>query len=232
MRTSLAVALLFFAPVMPRAEEASPEAVVATTAALPEPGAAATPPQSATTAAASVATAPPVAPTPRAASHFGMLLETGVPEGIAVGVTFRPVPSIRFWAGPAWNYLSFGGQLGVTVIPFQWALAPSLSVEGGRYFRADLTRVLRTGSGVPSDVEPLLKDVGYDYAAAHLGLELGSQRGFAFSLRAGLAYLRVKTHGRTQPTSSGAPGEPEVYFVDPSVNATVPSVKLGFHYAF
>ncbi|BDG04524.1 hypothetical protein [Anaeromyxobacter oryzae] len=233
MRTLL-LSILVAAP-LARGEEAAPDRAPAAQVALAAPATASSgtdpadlppPPAPPATPAATDAAAP------RTGSRFGVQVETGLPEGLAVGVTFRPVSSVRLWAGPAWNYVSFGGQLGVAIVPFRWALSPVLSLEAGRYFRADLSRFVNEGTGAPKGVEPLLKNVSYDYAAAHLGFELGSQRGFAFSVRAGLAYVRMATHGSTAPTSSGTAGDAQVYFVDPRVNATIPSVKLGFQYSF
>lgn len=216
MRTLLLACLLAASP-LARGEDA-------TVAAAPDPG-----------GAAGAATAPEsahAAPRPASGSRFGLQVESGLPEGLAVALTFRPIPALRLSAGPAWNYVSFGGQVGATIVPFRWAIAPTLSAEAGRYFRADLSRFVNAGTGAPSEIEPLLKNVSYDYAAAHLGIELGSQRGLAFSLRAGLAYVRMVAHGRTEPTSAGAPGGAQVTFVDPRLNATIPSVKLGLQYSF
>ncbi|WP_242394290.1 hypothetical protein [Anaeromyxobacter oryzisoli] len=176
-------------------------------------------------------TAAAPAPSSSTGSRFGLQLEGGLPEGLAVALTFRPVTAVRLFAGPAWNYVSFGGQIGATVVPFRWAITPTLSAEVGHYFHADLARFVNAGSGAPAEVEPLLKDVSYDYAAAHLGLEVGSQRGLAFFARAGLAYVRMVAHGRTDPTSAGGSGA-QVTFADPRLTATIPSVKLGLQYAF
>jgi hypothetical protein len=204
MRTLLLACLLAASP-LARGEDA-------TVAAAPDPGGA--------------------AGTPAPGSRLGLQVESGLPDGLAVALTFRPIPALRLSAGPAWNYVSFGGQVGATIVPFRWAIAPTLSAEAGRYFRADLSRFVNAGTGAPKEIEPLLKNVSYDYAAAHLGIELGSRRGLAFSLRAGLAYVRMVAHGRTQPTGTIAPGGAQVTFVDPRLNATIPSVKLGLQYSF
>jgi hypothetical protein len=152
---------------------------------------------------------------------FGLNVDLGVPEGGTIGVLYRPVRPLRIWAGPAWNYLAFGLQGGVALVPWHWAVSPALSIEGGHYFGADVTRVF---TDVPKDAKPLLKSVGYDYVAGHLGAEFGSQRGFSFSLRLGFAYLRASAKG----TNAGT----DVSFSDPKLRATLPSVKLGFQYFF
>jgi hypothetical protein len=107
-------------------------------------------------------------------------------------------------------------------------VAPALSGEVGRFFGADLTHFVNTSSGAFAGTGPLLRDVGVTYAAAHLGLEIGSPRGVAFSVRAGLAYLAATAHGQAETTASGA----QVTVRDPRVRATSPSVKLGLHWSF
>lgn len=189
----------------------------------PVPAAATIPAPAPEPASALPARAPDAVP-----KRFGMVVETGVPEGLSVGLSFRPVPSIRLAAGPAWNVVAFGVQGGVAIVPFAWAVAPALSLDVGRYFGADLTRFVQEGTGAPQEVEPLLRDVSYDYAAAHLGVEIGARNGLAFSVRAGLAYVRVKARGRAESSSDGT----EVYFVDPRLSGTVPSVKVGLQFSF
>jgi hypothetical protein len=168
--------------------------------------------------------------------RFGLSLEGGVPEGGALGVMYRPLPYLRLWAGPAWNYASFGVQGGVAYQPFRLVVSPVVSLEAGDYFSADVSFLATGSSGVPEEIEPLMKDVRYRYGAAHLGLEVGSPRGFAFSLRLGLAWVSVQAKGTARATAdagSGAgSGTATVEFDDPRVRGTVPSLKLGLQYWF
>lgn len=185
---------------------------------------------------------PPPPPPPavgRAADappRFGLMLEGGVPQGAALGLLYRPLPSIRLWAGPAWNYASFGLQGGAAFQPWRSFLSPVLSVEAGRYFSSDVSFLANGSSGVPEELEPLMDDVRYGYGAAHVGLELGSSRGLALSLRVGLAYVSVQAKGTartTADTGAGAGGgTATVEFDDPRLRGTLPSVKLGLRYWF
>jgi hypothetical protein len=186
-----------------------------------------------TPAAPAPPVASPVVTAGRAAPELprlGLAADVGVPEGLTVAAMFRAVPSLRLWLGPSWNYVGLGLQGGVHWAPLPWALAPALSVEAGRYFSSDLTWLAQDSGGVPAEVEPLLRDVSYSYASVHLGFELGSPRGLAFSIRAGLSYLWLVARGTA--TSSDATGETRVQFTDPQLRATIPSVKLGLHYWF
>ncbi|HET7824625.1 MAG TPA: hypothetical protein VFK90_04800 [Anaeromyxobacter sp.] len=136
---------------------------------------------------------------------------------------------LRLFAGPAWNYLGFGIQGGVSIAPWRFGVTPVLTVEGGRYFGANASFVARGGQGVPPELEPLLKDMSYAYAAVHAGIEIGSQDGFAFVLDLGLGYVALDAKGTvTKTDASGATAT----FRDPRVRATLPTLKLGIHYWF
>lgn len=159
--------------------------------------------------------------------RWGLLLDAGFPEGAAVSVVYRPVSEVRIFAGPAWNVVAFGVQAGVTVIPFHAGISPTLSLEGGRYFHADATFLARASSGVPPEVKPLLEDVSYDYAAVHLGIEIGTRDAFAISIRAGLAYVSLEAKGTATTTVDSGGSTTTITFTDPRVRGTMPSVKVG-----
>ncbi len=161
------------------------------------------------------------------APRWGLDVEGGLPEGLAPSAVFRPVPQIRLFAGPAWNYVGWGVQGGVTLLPWQLGVSPLLSIEGGRYFSADASFLARSSSGVPQELEPLLKHVSYDYAAVHVGIELGARDSFAFTIRAGLAYVSAVAKGTATTSGTSANGPYTLSFTDPHVTGTVPSVKLG-----
>lgn len=172
------------------------------------------------------------APAPPHPVRWGLLLDAGFPQGAALSAVFRPVPHVRFWAGPAWDYVGFGVQGGVAVVPWHFAVTPVLSAELGRYFGADVSFVARQGQGVPAELRPLLQDMSYTYGAVLAGIEIGSQKRFTLSLRAGLAYVSLATRGTVTSTQSDASGTTTVQFTDPRVRGTLPSVKLGLHYWF
>jgi hypothetical protein len=167
----------------------------------------------------------------RSFSRLGLLVDAGFPEGGAVSVVYRPVPQIRLSAGPAWSVVAFGVQAGVTLVPWHLGISPVLSLEGGRYFAPDASFLARNSSGIPEEIEPLLHDVTYDYAALHVGIEIGTRDAFALSLRAGLARVWLEARGTTTVTDSGGSGT-IVTFSDPSLRGTLPSVKLGLQLWF
>jgi hypothetical protein len=178
---------------------------------------------------------PPPPPPPSEAPWplFGLRLDAGVPDGAVAALIYRPIPSLRASVGPTWNYLGYGFQVGAAWSPFRWAVSPTLSLDYGHYFNADASFLAKGSGGAPSDIQPLLKKVGYDYLDGQLGLEFGSQRGLTFYLRGGLAYLWTTIHGATESISaSGQAGTTRVVMADPRVRATIPTVKLGFMYFF
>lgn len=193
------------------------------------------PPPALARAAAAAADDVPLPPPPRLAARaapartpwLGVSIDAGAPEGLTVSLAWRPVPALRAFAGPAWNTAAPGLHGGLALVPWQWAMSPALSVEGGRFFDGDVSRYVN--GGVPDGMKPLLKKVGYAWAAAHLGLELGSQRGLAFSVRGGVAWVRAQASGTAV---SGDPGGTQVTYRDPRVTALIPSVKLGLQYFF
>ncbi len=164
--------------------------------------------------------------------RWGLLAGAGFPEGIAADAVFRPVTQVRLFAGPMWNYVGWGLQGGVTVVPWHLGVNPLLSIEGGRYFSADATFLAGKAGGVPAEVEPLLHGVSYDYASLHVGIEIGTRDAFAITVLAGLSYVTLTAKGTatTQVTVNDANGNPSVAvvsFTDPHVRGTMPSVKVG-----
>jgi hypothetical protein len=158
---------------------------------------------------------------------WGLLVSGGFPEGLAASVVWRPRSEIRLYAGPMWNYVGWGAQGGVTIIPWHTGISPFLSLEGGRYFQADASFLADNASGVPAEVKPLLTHVSYDYASAHLGIEIGTRDGFALVVEAGLSYLSLRANGTstTQVDVSGTTAT--VAFTDPQLRGTMPSVRVG-----
>ena len=83
---------------------------------------------------------------------------------------------------------------------------------------------------MPEEVKPLLSHVSYDYASAHVGIEIGTRDTFAFVVEAGLSYLSLTASGTTttQVDLGGTtPTTATVTFTDPHLRGTTPSVRVG-----
>jgi hypothetical protein len=177
-------------------------------------------------------TAPVAADPARGLPRFGLMLDAGVPDGAVLSAVFRPVAPLRFSLGGAYNVAGYGVRGGIGWTPFRWAVSPTLNVEAGRYFESDLTWIVDESSGVPEEVRPLLEEVGYNYACAQIGLELGSPSGLSFNVRVGLAYFWTVVHGVAQSIDAAGGTGATIEVSDPRLRATLPSLKVGLLYYF
>jgi hypothetical protein len=156
---------------------------------------------------------------------LGLQVDGGVPDGGVVSLVVRPIKWVRADAGFAYNYFAMGARGGVTLVPFHWAIVPTLRLEGGRFFKTDITsKAERFASDIPTYMKPALEGFGYDYASAQVGLEFGSQRSFVFFVRGGLAWLKADFGDATGIQD----GETEVDVTGLSAHASGPTASLGF----
>lgn len=160
--------------------------------------------------------------------RFGLLLDAGAPHGVGLSAVVRPLPWLRLQAGPTTNTLSFGLRGGVSLLPFQSFIAPSLNAEAGHYFGSDYNDVVDwLGVANPSAATAAIQDVSYDYVAASVGLEVGSASRFNFFLHLGLSYVAMGIDD-ADALIQDATDDPSVTARGLSVRATIPSVKVGF----
>jgi hypothetical protein len=222
MRQRLPPLLLLLLATPAFAEDPPPPAA-AESAVSPAPPAAAAEP--------AVTPAPPPPPPLEARlPKLGLRIGAGFPDGVTADVVYRPLPYLRLQAGPAWNYLAFGLQAGVAVTPFRWAVSPVLEASYGHFFGADLNKVFKN---VPTEVQPLMKDFGYDYFNGLVGIEFGSPRGLTFSVGLGLSYLWSDVKGTaTVVRNPGTASEATVTVANPSLRAVTPSLRLGLLFYF
>ena len=198
----------------------------------------AAPPAPAPEAAAAEELPAPPPPPPATAPYprWGLFLGAGVPQGGTLSLIYRPVPLVRLHAGPSWGYLKFGYHGGVTLTPIRWAISPTLGFEAGRYASINVASAVKE---TDASVAPLLRNVNVTYAAALLGFEFGSQRGFTFDLRVGLTWLKVDSKGTGTFTGSGGTvsggtttNDATIKVTNPTLRASAPTVQLGFQYFF
>jgi hypothetical protein len=159
---------------------------------------------------------------------LGVALHAGAPDGVVLSAVVRPVKWVRASAGLAHNVLGLGVQGAVTAIPFHWAVTPTLTFTAGKFFDSDVAKYA-SDLDLPAAFEPPLRDFSYSFYSAQVGLEFGSQNGFTFFLRGGLAWVRSGLDG----IRNYRPDEASATTVDISnldVSATVPTVNLGFAY--
>jgi hypothetical protein len=169
-----------------------------------------------------------IAPASPASPRFGAMLDIGAPDGATASIVVRPIPMIRAHAGLSHNLISLGERVGVTVAPLSWWASPTLSLEYGHYADGNANPIARAVSGDATLSSAVLDRVGYSYANAHLGVELG-RRWFTFYLHAGVSRITGTVHNLEAETMSTSSGTTSISFSsDPSVKIWTVSARLGF----
>lgn len=166
--------------------------------------------------------------------ELGVSADVGVPDGGTAALSISPLSVVRLHAGVSHNLVSPGIRAGITLVPLQTWIRPTLSLDLGHYWEGDANPMARRISGDDSIDSATLKRFNYDYANAHLGLEVGRSWG-TFYLHAGLSRITAKAHDlddeiMSDAASSGAgSSDTTVTFrEDPTVTAWAPSARLGF----
>jgi hypothetical protein len=157
------------------------------------------------------------------------MADVGLPDGAGASLVVRPAKWLRLTGGGTYNMISSGLRAGASLLPFGWG--PSLSVEGGHYFDGDANGLMRRFAGASYESNAVLERVGYDYANAHLGLDLGLRR-VTFFIHAGFSYIRAEVHNVDSAIQSGMSSDSSSSTTltvnkDPIIRAITPSAKLG-----
>ena len=162
--------------------------------------------------------------------HWGVLLDAGLPDGLGVSASFRPVYWVRFQLGALENTVSVGARAGVTLIPFNYWITPAVTGEYGHFFEGNANNIARFITNDQTINNPMLQHLNYDFLNAHLGLELGSKR-VAFYLRGGVSYVWTTVRNVQQFLRQNA-NDPSITAQDVHGTALAPSAKLGFIVSF
>jgi hypothetical protein len=159
-------------------------------------------------------------------TRLGLVVDVGAPDGLGAAVLMRPLRWLRLHAGATTNSLGHGVRGGVSLIPFELFVSPSLNVDVGHSFNASSAQVLARLRGQPAPTGPLVRDVGYDYASASFGLELSPWRYVTFLGQVGLGYWSFQLKD-VEGFIRDAAGDPDITARPLSVRITSPAVKLG-----
>jgi hypothetical protein len=220
-RAALLCAVVAAAPALADAPAAEPDtklasaAPLATAAPLPPPPA--------------PATASSEAPLGRRRHILGLQLDAGVPDVTGLSVIYRPWSYVRFNGGMLYNLAGYGVRGGASIQPY-FPIAPSLNLEAGHYFGANVFKKLSSYTSIDDNLKPVLSDVGYTFVNASVGLELGHPDWFVFFIRGGLSkvWLTVKNANASLPAAKAGSDFTISSMADPTVKLGIPNVKLGF----
>ena len=163
---------------------------------------------------------------------LGVMVDAGVPDGVTGSLVFRPLSMLHVHAGVGTNLISYGVRGGASLYLLPFAISPSLNAEVGRYFAGNANdAAYRVGLTDESDM-PLLREVGYDYANLHLGLDFGRER-FSFYVHAGMSAVQGKVKHLDELIAEDA--EEGLTFEvrgDPTVKLITPSARIGLLFFF
>lgn len=138
---------------------------------------------------------------------LGVTLMGGLPDGIAPGISIHPGTNLVHFDVNVTSLLSFGVRAGATIDPFDWVLAPTLTLAGGYSAWAKIPSTSTQYQLYYVNIQP--------------GLELGRRSRFRVFLRAGYSHLWAA--GKSQAKFSGLQATS-----DPSVRINLfPTVNLG-----
>jgi len=163
---------------------------------------------------------------------IGLMLDGGFPDGLGASVLFRPIWFARLHAGGTYNFLGPGLRAGATLVPFHFPIVPTASVEYGHAFQADAGALASKFGKLSATEKTLLKRVGYDYLSLQLGLETGSQTGFAWFTRVGVSWVWTRARDFQQALQPTVPAGVTVESTDPKIRVVTPSINTGFNLYF
>ncbi len=168
---------------------------------------------------------------------LGIMADIGVPDGAMASLVYRPLSMVSVHGGLGYNLIAPGIRAGATLRPIPWMISPTFTIEAGRYRHGDANQAATMlGISTEQDGSPILREVGYEFANFHLGIELGSSR-FSFYLHAGWSGVRGEVRNLQEQIQSDQmstdPSRPTVEVRnDPIINLWIPSARSGFIFFF
>ncbi len=165
-------------------------------------------------------------------TRVGMQLDVGLPGAAGATLVYRPQWWLRVDGGLAYDYVGYGARGGIKVAPFRSAVTPTLGIDVGHFFTGDASALAATDD---ANQQALLKNAVYDFASAHLGLELGSQRRFSFYIRGGISYVSASAQGEVLSALLNEQLAESMLVArvgDARLRAVLPSASVGFNVFF
>jgi hypothetical protein len=127
---------------------------------------------------------------------LGVTLLGGIPDGIAPGISIHPGTNLLHFDVAVTSLLSLGVRAGATFDPFDWVLAPTLTVTGGYSAWAKIPSTTTQYELYYVNIQP--------------GLELGRRSRFRVFVRAGYSHLWAASRTAATFQSVQATSQPSV----------------------
>ena len=121
-------------------------------------------------------------------SRYGISFAVGLPNFTGVSLLLRTLRLVRFRGESLAYEFGLGVRAGGS-IQSHWRFAPSLALEAGPCLDSSADAKLRAFMMVPDNDKAALDGLGYSFASATIGIEIGDPDGIVFYLGAGLSRL-------------------------------------------
>jgi hypothetical protein len=164
-------------------------------------------------------------PTKKRHRFLGAMVDFGPPDFLGAAMVGRPLKWMRLHFGMVTNFAAPGIRGGVTFVPVNWYISPSVTIEGGRMFEGN-ANTITSAFGISSRA---LNSFGYDFMNLHGGVELGAPNRFLFFIHLGVSYMVMHmTDGSVQQIAREQTMDPTLTVTPVSNNAWPFSGKIGF----
>lgn len=160
---------------------------------------------------------------------LGLKTDVGVPDGIGISATIRPLKYLQGELGGTYTLVGGGIRVGATVfVPYY--VSPSFTLEYGYNWFGDMNDlVVKLGGSNPNN--SLLRDIQYGYVNFQPGLSFGHPNWFLFGIHAGMSYITGTTHG-LQAFVQEKNKDSSLTLQEVSAGIWIPTAKIVFQFYF
>ncbi len=159
-------------------------------------------------------------------TRFGMRLVAGAPDGMGIAALVHPRRWLRVHAGAAKNSLGFGVRGGLSIIPLELYISPTVELEYGHYFNADYGALMTQLHGQSTTPASGIGKVGYDQFSGGLNLEFSPSRYVTVFGGLGISYWFIGVN-EVKDFIREAENNPDITARPLTLGLSTPVAKLG-----